>query len=146
VLAYALCHEGAERRRWGGAGTIAACLVLLAVFAFVRPGDDTATRWWAMAVPLGLMVPRWPDLPESRFTRMAASVARYSYGTYLLHVPLLILFFERLVDVPLALRWLGFAGSLTAACWLTYRYIEAPGIAMGVRLAGRLGAPRTAAG
>ena len=144
VLAYALCSEGAARRRWTAGVAILASIGLLAIFALVRPSFDYATRWWAMAVPLALLLPRLPDLPESRLTRAAASIARYSYGIYLLHVPLLILCFERMPGLPLWLRWAGFAAALAGMCWLSYRYIEAPGIALGVRLAQRLGAPRAA--
>ena len=142
VLAYAWCTEGSARRRWTARTGIVACIVLIAVFALVRPSYDFAPRWWAMAVPLALLLPRLPDVPESALTRVAASIARYSYGIYLLHVPLLVLWFVLAPGIPRWMGAMGFSASLAAGCWLSYRFIEAPGIALGIRLARRLGSPR----
>ena len=80
--------------------------------------------------------PSW-DLPESRVTRAAKTVAKYSYGIYLLH-PVAIWFSFGVAyfyahGSPLV-QWTLLGIGVVLLPWLAYTYIEAPMIGVGVRL------------
>jgi peptidoglycan/LPS O-acetylase OafA/YrhL len=76
-------------------------------------------------------------------TEAAARVAKYSYGIYLCHTPLLWLIYQRL-SMPDWQRgiWLFIAvGAVAAAC---YHAIEEPLIEAGTRVAGKVAMGRHA--
>ena len=76
------------------------------------------------------------DLPASRLTRGAHTIATYSYGIYLLHIPALGLAFVWGAAWPAALQWAVYAALLVALPVVGYHAIERPGIRLGKRLAG----------
>jgi peptidoglycan/LPS O-acetylase OafA/YrhL len=76
------------------------------------------------------------DLRPSRLTRVAHTLATYSYGIYLLHVPALAVAFVWGMHWPSAVQWCVLALLLFALPWVTYHVIEAPGITLGKRVAG----------
>jgi peptidoglycan/LPS O-acetylase OafA/YrhL len=73
---------------WTWPGAIAA---LYFVFAGLGAGAD-----WIICLALGMMLPFFREAPEGVLSRAAHLVARYSYGIYLSHMPLLWLCFRRL--------------------------------------------------
>jgi Predicted acyltransferases len=73
------------------------------------------------------------DLAESRLTRGAHTIATYSYGIYLWHVPALAIAF--LAPRGPVAQWGLFAALLFALPVAGYHLIERPGILLGQRLA-----------
>ena len=140
ALAWALCRRPGERRPLGAPAAIALSAALLLAFALAWPSHDVARRWWVLAIAVALLIPRLPELRDGAVARAASAIATHSYGVYLLHVPLLYLAFFGLGALPVWVRAAAFAIGLAMASALTYRFIERPGIALGVRLAARVGA------
>ena len=140
ALAWALCRRPGERRPLGAPAAIALSAALLLAFALAWPSHDVARRWWLLAIAVALLIPRLPELRDGAVARAASAIATHSYGIYLLHVPLLYLAFFGLGALPVWVRAAAFAIGLAMASALTYRFIERPGIALGVRLAARVGA------
>jgi peptidoglycan/LPS O-acetylase OafA/YrhL len=100
-------------------------------------GEPNFRIGWLYCLVLGLAINAFQD-SESRILNVAAEkIALYSYGMYLLHVPVLYLVFVVLgirspVVGPLLFVLLTVSGSV-----ITYHLIEAPLIAFGRLLSSR---------
>jgi len=114
-------------------------LVILSVaagFALLQPdGKHLQLGWWP-CLALGAMIPLVEQMRDSLATKFAHQVAKYSYGIYLTHVPILWVWLRAIPDLPTAVRWLGVAGSLVVVPVVLYRAIEHPMTNLGRRLAG----------
>jgi peptidoglycan/LPS O-acetylase OafA/YrhL len=81
---------------------------------------------------------RMGELDESRVTRTAHWIAKYSYGIYLVHVPLLWLWMVPLGSVPAVVRWAGWLVSTGMLSVALFKIVEHPMITLGNRVAMRL--------
>jgi len=86
-------------------------------------------------------LPMFRDISASLIARPASWIARYSYGIYVVHAPLMWLAFVRLRAVPMPIRMGIFFVLLTIGTVSLYHLIEAPMIRFGVNLT-RPQAPR----
>ena len=147
VLAYVPCFLAGVATYWylrrQPKPTLGAGLWPLLVLGCIAAGAvvfwATGELFWLRTVytaTLGLLLPRVVDAKPTWWTATTHTVATYSYGVYLLHVPLLHLAFG--LALPFAAQWLVFVVGLSAACWLGYHLIERPGIRLGQTLASRL--------
>ena len=85
---------------------------------------------------LGVSIPVVRDAARSAYTRVAHTIATYSYGIYLIHLLALRLGFMVLKDQPLVIQAIISIVVLVAACYAGYHLIEKPGIALGQRFIG----------
>lgn len=103
---------------------------------------------WSVSIAfcalLGLAIPFVRDAIPTAYTRLAHTIAKYSYGIYLMHLLAIRAGFSVLGGHPMPVQWLAMIVALIAGSWLGYHAIEKPGITMGRRLAGRIGAAPTA--
>ncbi len=140
VLAYQIGREKtyAMAARWWPAallGLVAAYLaVRLTLMSDYRPD-------YVLCVSVGALIPNFRDLGASWLTRGCHAVAKYSYGIYLFHLPLIWIALFKLAFLPVALRWLTLAILICIVPWAMYRWLEAPLIETGRRLAMRLQGP-----
>ena len=65
----------------------------------------------------------------------AQQVAKYSYGIYLAHTPLIWLIFRQLSWLPITAQWMLSLTSLAAVSMARFFLIEAPCIRLGARRA-----------
>ena len=100
---------------------------------------------YIMCMFLGAVIPNVLDLGESWLTRAAKTIAKYSYGIYLFHDPVLWLAFNRLGGMPVWIRWATFASMMALVPFIAYRVLEAPMIDYGRRLAVRWSTTRQSA-
>ncbi|WP_409266937.1 acyltransferase family protein [Massilia sp. BHUDP2] len=138
VLAYTL--RGAPKT-WGSlllfgyVGTLAFVYPLL-----VGMGLSATVLAWISCLSLGLLIPRCVQL-ESRWLQSCSStIARYSYGIYLVHVPVMHLCFDYFGGLPGYLSWLSFFAGVAGLSYLGYHLIEKPGIEFGHALMRRMNA------
>lgn len=103
-------------------------------------GRQSVVEDWLTCLALGLLIPLFREIPHCGISRMAGLVARYSFGIYLAHVPLLWLCFQRLSGASAAERWILFAALLCIVPVLLYHTIERPLISAGKTLAARIAA------
>jgi peptidoglycan/LPS O-acetylase OafA/YrhL len=139
AIAYHLSARSSPRLP--SAAWLPVLLILLFVFAavpIVRVSADVglpAYPWaWALSaiVAAGLILVR--NSGESRLSSTAHTIAKYSYGIYLTHVPVLA-FATRIWPATRTLSWwIVVLAGLAAAAWAAYRFIEAPGIRLGQHL------------
>jgi peptidoglycan/LPS O-acetylase OafA/YrhL len=86
---------------------------------------------------LGLIIPNVVDLNESWVTRASRSVAKYSYGIYLFHDPVIWFAFIKLKSFPVPAKWACLALLMILVPLAAHRWLEAPLIDAGHRLANR---------
>jgi peptidoglycan/LPS O-acetylase OafA/YrhL len=140
VLAYCLresrpaCSPGVL---FGYVGAMVAAFPLL-----VGLGISATLVAWVVCLVLGALIPMCRELRSPWLRRSGETIARYSYGIYLVHVPILRLSFQHADRLSPLLSWPLFAGGVAGATYLAYHYIEKPGVAYGRLLAQRIDAGR----
>jgi peptidoglycan/LPS O-acetylase OafA/YrhL len=84
---------------------------------------------------VGGLIPHFRDISTSWLTGGCRVIARYSYGIYLFHVPVIWLALVKLHALPASLRWILLCVLLCAIPWIVYTCLEAPLIETGRRIA-----------
>lgn len=131
VLAYWLLRRGKR-------AALPSQLWIAIIFADLALGFAAWTVWpesftirASFCVVLGITIPLVSELAPSRLTRIAHTIATYSYGIYLLHPIALWFGFSVLHDASPIARVGGAAASLALGCIAAYHGIEKPGIKLG---------------
>lgn len=134
VLSYALLRRGHRPRlsAWTWPMLLISGILLVVRYPILIPSEP-GTGWIASLI-VGLLIPAVWEMGDSVVTRIAATIAKYSYGVYLLHVPALAIGFGLGRSLPLAFQWVFFGIAAIALPFGAYHLIEAPGIALGRRL------------
>lgn len=89
---------------------------------------------WLICTIVGCTLPMFAELKSKALAAAVHSIAKYSYGIYLWHWPLLWIWFRWASGISLAARCILFAGSLALLSTLSYHLLEAPLILMGRRI------------
>jgi peptidoglycan/LPS O-acetylase OafA/YrhL len=113
-----------------------AILAVATCFALTKPDADHLSLGWWPCLALGALIPLIADLPRSSATAFAHQIAKYSYGIYLAHVPLLWLWLRAIPNLPNPVRYTGLAASMVLVPMILYRAIEHPMTNVGRLLAG----------
>jgi peptidoglycan/LPS O-acetylase OafA/YrhL len=92
---------------------------------------------WLVCIALGLLLPLFRAAPENSVARAAGLLARYSYGIYLSHVPLLWLCFHGMAGFSGATRWVTFIVLMTIVPVGLYHLVEEPMIRLGKALSSK---------
>lgn len=146
VLEYAPCFLAgvlawrlAERPRLPG--WLWPLVLAVPCVAFVAWAEPRANNYgsWAVCLAVALALPWLRQLAAPRLNWCCRLVARYSYGIYLFHPPLLWYAFRTLEGVHPAWQWTIFLSSLLLLTGLGYHLVELPMIRLGARWS----APRT---
>jgi peptidoglycan/LPS O-acetylase OafA/YrhL len=105
----------------------------MASLYMMSPYSFRATKDMFFCLMVGLAIPMFRDV-QGLLVEPAAQVAKYSYGIYLTHTPIIWLFYRQL-EMPDWLRLIGVVIAVGAASMLCYHIIENPLIKVGARLA-----------
>lgn len=92
---------------------------------------------WVCATLTGLLIPLFGQIQSAVIQLVAKTVAKYSYGIYLFHVPVLWLTLVRFRTPWAALNLMLALLVLAMVCVAAYHFIEEPFIEWGKRLANR---------
>ncbi len=111
-------------------------IACLAFVAYAQPRSDNYGRW-AVCLAVGVAIPWLRQLTAPALNRACHIIARYSYGIYLFHPPILWLSFRTLEASHPLLQWTTFLSLVVALPYLGYHLIEQPMIQLGARLSGR---------
>jgi peptidoglycan/LPS O-acetylase OafA/YrhL len=111
-------------------------IVLLYIAVFNAPGGEHTIDVLGMVVclALGLLLPRLMEPTDARLEIVCATIAKYSYGIYLVHVPCIWLGFDVLADQNLFVQWIIFISATAFFSFSVYHLVEKPFIEFGARL------------
>jgi len=136
VLAYRLLRTDARAvlPSWSLFATIG---VATSIPLLARSTMENHPPSWVPCLFLGATLPYIGELAPSLLTRGGKTIAKYSYGIYLLHVPVLWFAFDVCRALPLLAQVAVAIGTLVSLVWAAYHAIEAPAIELGRRLTHR---------
>jgi peptidoglycan/LPS O-acetylase OafA/YrhL len=138
IIAYYLLRQ--QHGRWSPWWLAGVLAVALATMFFRVPGvngyDAGALRNWIPCLIVGSTLPFFRDAGESRFAGVANTICTYSYGIYVLHLPVMWLVFGWLRWLPVVVQVPLFLTLLALVCYVAYRLIEKPGTDLGRWIAG----------
>jgi peptidoglycan/LPS O-acetylase OafA/YrhL len=100
---------------------------------------------YVLCLVLGTLFPLCHEHNLSWFTKVANTLAKYSYGIYLFHLPIMWLAFVKLRSLTLIGQFVLFTLLMFVVPWVAFRWIENPLIELGRRLATRISRPRAIA-
>jgi peptidoglycan/LPS O-acetylase OafA/YrhL len=135
VLAYHLLRRGVSAKLPSWTWPLAILGVALS-FGATKPDVDHLSLGWWPCLALGALIPLIAELPRSVTTSFAHQIAKYSYGIYLAHVPLLWLWLRAIPNLSTPVRYVGFAASIVIVPVILYRVIEHPMTNLGRVLTG----------
>jgi len=96
---------------------------------------------WIICAAFGFLLPRFGELKGRTVRIIFHQIAKYSYGVYLSHIPLLWLCLRVIPGIPQAVRWSLFASLVVLIPVLLYQLIERPMIGYGRRISERITIP-----
>ncbi|MGW8389821.1 acyltransferase family protein [Pseudoduganella sp. HUAS MS19] len=133
VLAWRL--QGRERLP----GWLWPLLLALASAGFVAYAEPRANNYgrWLVCLAVGLAIPWLREMAAPRLNRASNFIAKYSYGIYLFHPPLMGLAFRTLEALHPFWQWSLFLSLLVALTGLGYHWVELPMIRLGARWSAR---------
>ncbi len=108
---------------------------------FTIPGMASG---WIFCLVLGLAIPQFRQIRSERVRGASQTVAKYSYGIYLSHVPVFWFCFWRLNDLPFLTQCLLAAVLCALVPVVAFHAIEQPFIDWGKRFAGERAGDRLA--
>lgn len=116
-------------------------LILIAAGAIMAYGNyyeyESSARW-TLCLLIGLTAPFFAELQMPAVRKVAAWIARYSYGIYLTHLHAQWTALILLKDSPAAVRYAVLVLLSVGLPIALYHFIEAPMVSIGARLADRL--------
>lgn len=116
-------------------------LLLICVGYLCIQGPNTNIHFppvqWLLCLLVGAVIPMFADSTAKTLNRVAAFIAKYSYGIYLFHVIAIWFGCVVLAELPIWLQWSATAVTLCVLTGLGYHYIEEPAIRLGARWASR---------
>ncbi len=134
VIAYVLSRRGEARLpAWVWPSAIAMAMAAYGPFDN-RPMEEKIWLGWAACLGLGVLLARVRPVSEERLNRVTAWMAKYSYALYIAHVPVYWLVFRVCASWPLGVKLTVAAGLLASVSTALYHLVEAPMIAVGVRV------------
>jgi peptidoglycan/LPS O-acetylase OafA/YrhL len=98
---------------------------------------DYRDAWfqWVLGVGFCLALPMFQEIRNRAAGKVFHLIAKYSYGIYLSHVPIMWFCFVKLAGQPLVLRVILAAVLFTGLPVLLFHFVEQPFIRLGARLA-----------
>jgi peptidoglycan/LPS O-acetylase OafA/YrhL len=117
--------------------SIGPILILSAVYLHVALAQPHRPLTWLSPMMVGVAIPFVAEPAVSRLTRLAHTICTYSYGVYLLHVPVFWFAAVKMESYPALVRVLVAVTGLIALPWAAYHLLEKPGIDAGRALVSR---------
>ncbi len=136
VLAFTLLSRRASSRLLPAYAP--AAYIILASLSFpllVHAGVKEHLLLWLACLALGVLLPYSSEIISPAIKIISSKVAKYSYGIYLVHVPMISFSFKYLNIDSSLLQWIIFILGTVSISYLAFHLIENPGIQLGKRVA-----------
>jgi peptidoglycan/LPS O-acetylase OafA/YrhL len=137
VFAYQLGKEKTFRLPGAAWPALLAALLGLYVLSMMSPFADFDRNDFVLCMFLGAVIPNIATLKKSAVTASCHTIAKYSYGIYLCHDPVLWFSFVKLGALPAGVQWTALVTLMAAIPVAAYHLLEAPMIGVGRRVAQR---------
>jgi peptidoglycan/LPS O-acetylase OafA/YrhL len=136
VLAYHLLRirQRSALPSWTLGVVLALAVVAVPLLYPILPAD---LKNWIPCLFLGAVLPFVAELKPSVITSVGKTIAKYSYGIYLLHVPVFWFAFDVCRALPLTAQSAIALIGLAVITWTAYYTIEQPAIRLGQHLTHR---------
>jgi peptidoglycan/LPS O-acetylase OafA/YrhL len=141
VAAYGLSRRVSASLHPAG---FAVCLALFILAPWSLNGQAKGWATWSVGTVLAVLLPHFRDFTSPLIRRASLNIAKYSYGVYLAHIPIMWFAFRKLGAYPRPVQGTLFLGLLALIPVLLYHLIEQPLIDAGSRIAKVLVAQRPA--
>lgn len=137
VIAFYLLRHGVRGRGspWALLGVVA--LAFASMF-YIPSWDGNTGRNWIPCLIVGCTLPLFRDARLTWVAPVTKTICTYSFGIYLLHLPVMWLVFGHWHTLPVAAQLPLFVVLLSATAYAAYWLIEKPGTDLGKRLAARV--------
>ena len=96
---------------------------------------------WAFCLAVGLLIPWFKEMSRGWLNEVSKAIAKYSYGIYLAHMPVMNLVFGGMQTMPVFVRWVLLAGLSAFVPVVLFKLVERPMIRVGRRIAERFHPP-----
>ena len=136
VISYCLLSRASGKRKLPS--FVPSLYIITAAFALpflVSRGYRENILIWPTCLFLGVLIPFCSEILGRRTRKISASIAKYSYGIYLVHGPLIILAFGVLDSLQPAFQWIIFLSATCLISYIAFHAIEKPGIRLGKHFA-----------
>jgi peptidoglycan/LPS O-acetylase OafA/YrhL len=110
----------------------------------VGQGAKATILSWPICLVLGLIIPRCREIELGWLQTAGRIIARYSYGIYLVHGPMIDFAFHYFKDASPAVPWAVFIVGTAGLSYFAYHAIEKPCIEFGRVLVDRVASYRIA--
>jgi len=131
VITYAILYHVPRRKTMGAWALPLIIAVPIALLSHPLAHANMIAAGWIVALAVGLLLPWVAELRESWLTRAAAVIARYSYGIYLLHVPVTWIAVVALRDAPLVVQLATIVVGVVMLPIAAFHWVERPAIEAG---------------
>lgn len=117
--------------------------LFVGAMAFIYPwivgqGIKATAFSWPICLALGLLIPNCREVESIKLKKLSEVMARYSFGIYLIHFPMIAFAFHYLNQQPHVISWLVYFIGTGGLSYLAYHVIEKPCTEYGRKLAERL--------
>jgi len=116
---------------------LAIALSLFLAFTVAQDTQHLMRVSWVLSLSVGFFLPHVKETKSNIVRSVSLMMAKYSYSIYLTHMIVLWVVFPKLQGANPLLRIFVGVALMFLLPYATYNLIEAPGIALGARLAGR---------
>jgi len=137
VIAFYLLRRGV-RGRWSPWALIGMVTLAFVTMFYIPSIEGTTVRNWIPCLIVGVAIPWFRDARPTWLTPITKTICTYSFGIYLLHLPVMWLVFGYWHKLPVAEQVPLFMVLLSATSYVAYWSIEHPATELGKRLAARL--------
>lgn len=101
------------------------------IYEVIGPWSQTVGAYPVCAA-VGLIIPLAKECIAKRLNSICGAIAKYSYGIYLVHAPILSISYS--LPLPTPMKLICFIGGTAVFSVLSFHLIEAPMISLGKRL------------
>lgn len=140
VLAF--CLRGSSRELSPGVLFMFVGLVAILDPWMVAHGVKATILSWPICLALGLIIPRCREIQIGWLRTAGKEIARYSYGIYLIHGPMIEFSFDYFKGASPVVPWVVFITGTAGLSYFAYHAIEKPCIEFGRKFSDRLAANR----
>ena len=136
VLAFTLISRAKSRSTLAAYSPAIYIIAISLLFPFlVSAGIKENILIWPTCLTLGIILPYSSEISSPIIKSIASSIAKYSYGIYLIHGPMIYFSFDY-VNINNSLsQWLLFILGTLGISYAAFHLVENPGIRLGKRFA-----------